>query len=178
MRCFKFSFSWCLFWENAVSKSTLCPYSFSSNGKETQSKICKQKSTAKMRKRNNNTFSPIPKQTFQSFYLDRVIEKYRGRSVTVATEEFMYYWKRMYNMLLTITVLLNWPALSRRGGVSYISKRYSKVNNKHLKSYDPRQESKHTIYLDKNNLYGYTMFKFVPTGVGTNLKVSFKYIQQ
>ena len=26
-----------------------------------------------------------------------------------------------------------------RGRVSYISKRYSKVNNKHLKSYDPNQ---------------------------------------
>ena len=26
-----------------------------------------------------------------------------------------------------------------RGGVSYISKRYSKSNNKHLKSYDPKQ---------------------------------------
>ena len=38
-----------------------------------------------------------------------------------------------------------------RGGVSYISNRYSKVNNKNLKSYDPKQESKHIIYLDTNN---------------------------
>ena len=37
------------------------------------------------------------------------------------------------------------------GGVSYISKRYSKANNKYLKSYDPKQESKHIIYLDVNN---------------------------
>ena len=44
-----------------------------------------------------------------------------------------------------------------RGGVSYISKRYSKANNKYLKSYYPKQESKH-IYLDENNLYGYAMF--------------------
>ena len=35
-----------------------------------------------------------------------------------------------------------------RGGVSYTSKRYSKTNNKYLKSYDPKQESKHIIYLD------------------------------
>ena len=51
-----------------------------------------------------------------------------------------------------------------RGGVSYISNRYSKANNKYLKSYDPKQESKHIIYLDANNLYGYAMSKFLPTG--------------
>ena len=43
-----------------------------------------------------------------------------------------------------------------------ISNRYSKANNKYLKSYDPKQESKHT-YLDANNLYGYAMSKFLPT---------------
>ena len=48
-----------------------------------------------------------------------------------------------------------------RGGVSYISNRYSKGNNKDLKSYDPKQESKHIIYLDANNLYGYAMSKFL-----------------
>ena len=50
-----------------------------------------------------------------------------------------------------------------RGRVSYISNRYSKANNKYLKSYDPIQESKHITYLDANNLYGYAMFKFIPT---------------
>ena len=35
----------------------------------------------------------------------------------------------------------------RRGGISYISNKYSKANNKYLKSYDPRQESKHIIYV-------------------------------
>ena len=34
---------------------------------------------------------------------------------------------------------------------SYISKRYRKANNKYLKSYNPKQESKHIIYLDPNN---------------------------
>ena len=29
--------------------------------------------------------------------------------------------------------------------------------------YDPKQESKHTIYLDANNLYGYEISKFLPT---------------
>ena len=30
-----------------------------------------------------------------------------------------------------------------RGGISYIFNRYSKATNKYLKSYDPKQESKH-----------------------------------
>ena len=50
-----------------------------------------------------------------------------------------------------------------RGGVSYISNRYSKTTNKYLKSYDRRQESKHIIYLDANRLYGYPMSKFLLT---------------
>ena len=52
---------------------------------------------------------------------------------------------------------------SMKGGVSYISKRYSKVHNKYLTSYDPKQESKHIIYLDANNLYDYVMSNFLPT---------------
>ena len=40
-----------------------------------------------------------------------------------------------------------------RGQVSYISNRYSRANNKYLKSYDQKQESKHIIYFDENNLY-------------------------
>ena len=54
-----------------------------------------------------------------------------------------------------------------KGGLSYISiyisNRYNKANNKYLKSYDPKQESKHIIYLDENNLHGYAMSKFLPT---------------
>ena len=50
-----------------------------------------------------------------------------------------------------------------RGGVSYISSRYSKTNNKYIKPYDPKQELKHIIYLAANNLYGYSMSKFLPT---------------
>ena len=33
-----------------------------------------------------------------------------------------------------------------RGGVSYIFNKYSKANNKYLRSYDPKQEPKHIIY--------------------------------
>ena len=44
------------------------------------------------------------------------------------------------------------------GGFSYISKKYNKANNKHLKSDVPKQ----IIYLDANNLYGYGMLKVPP----------------
>ena len=50
-----------------------------------------------------------------------------------------------------------------RGGISYISNRCSKANIKYLKSYDPTQESKHIIFLEANNLYGYAMSKFFST---------------
>ena len=50
-----------------------------------------------------------------------------------------------------------------RGEVYYISNRYSKANNKYLKSYDSKQESKHIIYLDADNLYNDAMSKFLPT---------------
>ena len=49
------------------------------------------------------------------------------------------------------------------GRISYIPNKYSRANNKYLKAYDPKQESKHVIYLDTNKLYGYTMSKFLPT---------------
>ena len=47
-----------------------------------------------------------------------------------------------------------------RGGVSYISNSYIKANNKYLKSYDPKEELRHIIYLDTSNLYSYAMPKF------------------
>ena len=50
-----------------------------------------------------------------------------------------------------------------RRGTSYVSNKYSKAKNKYLKYYNPKQESKHIIYLDANNLYGYAMSKFFPT---------------
>ena len=48
-----------------------------------------------------------------------------------------------------------------RDRVSYISKTYSKASNKCLKPYGPKQESKHFIYLDGNNIHVYAMSKFL-----------------
>ena len=49
-----------------------------------------------------------------------------------------------------------------RGGFLCIFKRYILPTNKFLKSYKPKQELKHMIYLDSNNLYGYVIPKFCP----------------
>ena len=46
-----------------------------------------------------------------------------------------------------------------RGGVSYVSNRYSKTNNKYLRFYDPNQESRHFILT--NNLNGHAKSKFL-----------------
>ena len=51
-----------------------------------------------------------------------------------------------------------------RGGISYIGKRHSKANNKYMKCYDDKKPSKYIMYLDANNLYGWTMSQYLPYG--------------
>ena len=50
-----------------------------------------------------------------------------------------------------------------RGSVFYISDRYSRTKKKYFKAYGPKKESKHTIYLEANDLYGYAMSEILPT---------------
>ena len=50
------------------------------------------------------------------------------------------------------------------GGVSYIADRYGKANNKYMKEYNEKAPSKYIMYLDANNLYGWAMSQYLPTG--------------
>ena len=49
-----------------------------------------------------------------------------------------------------------------RGGISYIAKRYGKANNKYMSDYDLEKPSTFITYLDKNNLYGWSMSEYLP----------------
>ena len=51
-----------------------------------------------------------------------------------------------------------------RGGISYIAKRYIEASNKYIKNYDFTRLSKYIEYLDKNNLYGWAMSRYLPYG--------------
>ena len=58
-----------------------------------------------------------------------------------------------------------------RGGISYIANRYGEANNKYMKKYDEKAPSKYIMYLDANNLYGWAMSQYLPTG-------SFKWLTE
>ena len=51
-----------------------------------------------------------------------------------------------------------------RGGISMVSKRFTKANNPMVEGYDPDKPTTYIMYLDANNLYGWAMSQALPTG--------------
>ena len=70
------------------------------------------------------------------------------------------HWEAMFSMTkveLKLISNVNMYLFFEKGIRGRVSKRCSKANSKYLKSHEPKQESKHIIYLDANNLYGYAV---------------------
>ena len=75
-----------------------------------------------------------------------------------------FFLKKKKNSLFGSKIFIVYEVYYKDYEASYISKRYSQVNNKYWKPYDPKQDSQYITYLDANDLYGYGMSKFFPTG--------------
>jgi hypothetical protein len=79
------------------------------------------------------------------------------------TEEYLRDKKGVFEIeLLTDIDMYLFDEDNVRGGLSQISKRYAKANHEGLKDYNPNQKEEHILYLDANNLYGYSMSQYLP----------------
>ena len=66
--------------------------------------------------------------------------------------------------LMTDVDMFQFIEKGMHGGVSYIANQYGKANNKYMKEYNEKALSKYVMYLDTNNLYGWAMSQYLPTG--------------
>ena len=64
--------------------------------------------------------------------------------------------------LLTNIDMLLMAEKGIRGVICHTIHRYAKANNKYMKKYDKNTTSSHLMYLDANNLYGWTMSETLP----------------
>ena len=104
-------------------------------------------------------------EDYHNFYLKcdilllaNVFEKFRNKSLKSYGLCPSHYFSTpglSWDAMLKMTKNWAWT-------YSRFSHRYKKASNKYLKFYDTKQESKHIIYLDVNNLCGYAMSKFLP----------------
>ena len=106
----------------------------------------------------------------KALLLADVFQKFKNNSLKSYGLRRGYYLSApIFKMTKVVLVLISDPDMHifsekcTRSVISYISNRYSIANNKYLKSYDQKQESKHVIYLGRNNSCEYAMPMFLPT---------------
>ena len=79
-------------------------------------------------------------------------------------------WDGMFKMtnikleLMTDIDMFQFIERGMRGGISYIANRFGKANNKYMREYNEKASSNYIMYLDANNLYGWAMSQYLPTG--------------
>ena len=67
--------------------------------------------------------------------------------------------------LISDLEMLNFIERQTRGGLCFVgSQRHVKANNKYLDDYDPNKPSNYMMYWDANNLYGWGMSEYLPSG--------------
>ena len=49
-----------------------------------------------------------------------------------------------------------------RGGICHVTHRYAEANNKYLKNYHKNKDFPYLVYLDANNLYGWSTSQKLP----------------
>lgn len=105
-----------------------------------------------------------------------VFEAFRTATLTTFHLDPSYYvsspqlsWDCMMKMTGCELTLLSDPAMftlinsNLRGGISVITKRHAKANNKYMGDlFKPEEPSSYILYLDANNLYGWAMSEPLP----------------
>jgi hypothetical protein len=78
------------------------------------------------------------------------------------TEEYKEKGKEFKTELLTDIDMYHMWESGIRCGLSQISKRCAKANNKYMTEYDKTSLDSYILYLDSNNLYGFGMSQYLP----------------
>jgi hypothetical protein len=94
----------------------------------------------------------IPGYAYDSCFKHRGSFQYDHREIPFHVELFN---KDQADMYLFIEDTI-------RGGISMTPGRYAKANHKYLPDFNKDEPSKHIVYYDANNLYGYAMSQYLP----------------
>ena len=130
-----------------------------------------------------NKFNCKTMQDYHDLYLKTdvllladVFESFGSATMTTFGLDPSYYvsapqlsWDSMMKMTRCELELLSDPSMFKlvnenlRGGVSVITKRHAKANNKYMgEQYKPEESNSYILYLDANNLYGWAMSEPLP----------------